>query len=147
MQRSRVAACIAQIVLLFAVSHGVDAQSLPAPWVHADVGAPTLAGSASQASGVFTIEGAGIDIWGTSDQFQFVYQQISGDVEIVARVRSISNQHEWSKAGVMIRATLAANSAHAYAVVSAARGVRSQRRPSAGPVQERARGSGLRSSR
>ena len=132
MQRSRVAAGVVQIVLLFAASRGVDAQSLPAPWVNADVGAPTLAGSASQASGVFTIDGAGTDIWGTSDQFQFVYQQVSGDVEIVARVRSISSQHEWSKAGVMIRATLAANSAHAYAVVSAARGVRSLRRPSAG---------------
>lgn len=134
MQRSRVVACLVQVILLFTVSRGVDAQSLPAPWVSADVGAPTLAGSASYAGGVFTIDGAGTDIWSGSDQFRFVYQQVSGDVEIVARVRSITNQHEWSKAGVMIRATLAANSAHAYAVVSAAKGVHFQRRPSAGAL-------------
>jgi regulation of enolase protein 1 (concanavalin A-like superfamily) len=132
MQRSRLVVCVVQLILLFAVGQGVSAQSLPTPWVRADIGAPTLAGSATYASGVFTIDGAGTDIWGTSDQFQFVYQQVSGDVEIVARVRSIANQHEWSKAGVMIRATLAATSAHAYALVSAGRGVHFQRRPSAG---------------
>jgi regulation of enolase protein 1 (concanavalin A-like superfamily) len=131
-RNSRLVASVVQIVLLLVVSRGVNAQSLPAPWVNADVGAPVLAGSASHASGVFTIDGAGTDIWGTSDQFQFVYQQISGDVEIIARVRSITRQHEWSKAGVMIRAGIAANSAHAYALVSAGRGVHFQRRPSAG---------------
>jgi regulation of enolase protein 1 (concanavalin A-like superfamily) len=133
-QSSRLVAGVVQCVLLLVGSRGVNAQSLPAPWVSADVGAPTLAGSASYASGVFTIEGAGTDIWGTSDQFRFVYQQVSGDVEIVARVRSITNQDEWSKAGVMIRATLAANSAHALALVSAAKGVKFQRRPSTGAL-------------
>ncbi len=123
---------VIQTVGLLVACRGVYAQSLPAPWTSADVGAPTLAGSASYASGVFTIDGAGTDIWGTSDQFRFVYQQVSGDVEIVARVRSVTNQHAWSKAGVMIRTSLAANSAHALALVSAANGVHFQRRATAG---------------
>ena len=132
MQRPRILVGVIQILLLVAASRGVTAQSLPVPWTSADVGAPTLAGSASYASGVFTLDGAGTDIWGTSDQCQFVYQQVSGDVEIVARVRGVTNQHPWSKAGVMIRTTLAADSAHAYALVSAANGVRFQRRATAG---------------
>ena len=134
MRRLRATTVIIQLVLLFATCRVVSAQSPPSPWINTDIGAPALAGSATFASGVFTIEGAGADIWGASDQFRFVYQQVSGDVEIVARVRSITNQHDWAKAGVMIRATLAANSAHAHALVSAAKGVHSQRRPAAGAL-------------
>ena len=110
----------------------VNAQSLPTPWAGADVGAPTLSGSAAHSSGVFTIDAAGADIWGTSDQFHFVYQQISGDVDVIARVQNVTNQHAWSKAGVMIRATLAANAPHAYVLASAGKGVSFQRRASSG---------------
>jgi regulation of enolase protein 1 (concanavalin A-like superfamily) len=131
-RRPRITTVIIQVVLLLAACRIASAQSLPSPWIHTDVGAPTLAGSAALASGVFTIDGAGTDIWGASDQFQFVYQQVSGDVEIVARVRGVTRQHAWSKAGVMIRTTLAGNSAHAYALVSAANGVHFQRRATAG---------------
>ena len=134
MRRVRATTVFIPLVLLFATCRVVSAQSPPSPWINADIGAPTLAGSATFASGVFTIEAAGADIWGASDQFRFVYQQVAGDVEIVARVRSITNQHDWSKAGVMIRATLAANSAHGYALVSAAKGVHFQRRSSAGAL-------------
>ncbi len=132
MRRQKVTTLVIQVVVLFAACRIVSAQSLPSPWISTDVGAPTLAGNAALASGVFTIDGAGTDIWSTSDQFQFVYQQVSGDVEIVARVRDLTRQHAWSKAGVMIRATIAGNSAHAYAVVSAANGVHFQRRATAG---------------
>jgi regulation of enolase protein 1 (concanavalin A-like superfamily) len=132
--RSKLIVAVAYTVVLLATCRAVNAQSLPSPWTNTDVGGPTLAGRASYTSGVFTIDGAGTDIWGTSDQFQFVYQQVSGDVEIIARVRSITRQHEWSKAGVMIRATLAASSAHAYALASAGKGVHFQRRPAAGAL-------------
>ena len=135
MHRPRVIVCLIHIAgLLFALSRGVSAQSLPAPWVHADVGAPTLAGTASYSSGIFSIDAAGTDIWGTGDQFHFVYQQVTGDVEIVARVRGLTKQHAWAKAGVMIRSTLAATSAHAFALVSAANGVHFQRRATAGGI-------------
>jgi regulation of enolase protein 1 (concanavalin A-like superfamily) len=133
-RRSRLIVGVVQTAVLLVACRGVSAQSLPSPWSNTDVGAPILSGSAAVASGVFTIEGAGTDIWGTSDQFQFVYQQVSGDVEIVARVRALTTQHAWSKAGVMIRTSLAGNSAHAYALVSAANGVHFQRRAAAGAL-------------
>ena len=62
--------------------------------------------------------GAGADIWGTADGFQFMYQQISGDCDIRARVISMTNPNAWAKAGVMVRETLAANSTYAMTFLS-----------------------------
>ena len=108
--------------------HPASAQSLPSPWAGRDVGSPAVAGSASHNTGTYTIRAAGADIWGTTDQFHFVYQQITGDAEVIARVDSITRAHTWSKAGVMIRSSLAAGAAHGFAFVSAGNGVGFQRR-------------------
>jgi regulation of enolase protein 1 (concanavalin A-like superfamily) len=98
------------VVLLQA--HVALAQSLPAPWTGQDVGAVGLAGSASYANGVFTVRGAGADIWGAADAFQSVLQPVSGDAQIIVRVGSLQNTSTYAKAGVMLRATTAADSAH-----------------------------------
>jgi regulation of enolase protein 1 (concanavalin A-like superfamily) len=90
-----------------------SSSTLPAPWLHRDVGNPTLAGQASLVNGIFTVTGAGIDIWGTTDQFHFVYQQVQGDTEIIARVASFQGPHSWSKAGVMVRGDLTGSAPHA----------------------------------
>ncbi len=118
--------------LLYGVNvAGAGAQttwSLPAPWSAQDVGSPTIAGTSSFDQGTFTITASGADIWGLSDQFHFVYQQVSGDVDVIARVDSVAMAHAWSKAGVMIRASLAPDAAHGFALVSAGRGAAFQRR-------------------
>ncbi len=88
------------------VDSGPATPTLPAPWTSADVGSPASPGSASATGGTFTVGGGGVDIWGTSDQFQFVYQPLQGDVEVIARVASLQYADPWSKAGVMIRETL-----------------------------------------
>jgi predicted amidohydrolase/regulation of enolase protein 1 (concanavalin A-like superfamily) len=106
--------------------------SLPAPWSSQDIGAVGVAGNASGSDGRFTVQGSGADIWGSSDAFRFVYQPLTGDGTIVALVSALSNTDVWTKAGVMIRASLAAGSAHAIMAVSAAKGLAFQRRPSAG---------------
>ena len=102
--------------------------SVSSPWAAADIGSPALAGSAAASGNGFTIDAAGVDIWGTADQFHFVYQQISGDVDVRARVDSVSYASSWSKAGVMIRSSLAAGAAHGFALVSAGKGLAFQRR-------------------
>jgi RHS repeat-associated protein len=87
----------------------VTTNPLPSPWLDQDVGNVPVAGSASYASGVFTITASGTNLFGgTSDEFHFVYQQLSGDGTIVARVVSTSNN--FVQAGVMIRGTLDSNS-------------------------------------
>src|SRR4029077_7560322 len=45
---------------------------LPLPWFSQDVGAVGLAGDAWVSDGIFTVKGAGADIWGTSDSYRRV---------------------------------------------------------------------------
>jgi len=106
--------------------------TLPAPWASRDIGAVGVAGSAAYSSGTYTVAGAGADIWGTADAFRFVYQPLSGDGSIVARVGSVESSAAWVKAGVMVRQSLTAGSAHAFMLVSAAKGLAFQRRTAAG---------------
>jgi len=88
------------------------AAGLPSPWSNQDVGSVGIAGSSSFSSGVFTVKGAGGDIWGAADAFQFAYQAFSGDGQIVARVASTQNTNSNAKAGLMFRGNLTAGSAH-----------------------------------
>jgi hypothetical protein len=124
------------LVLIACGATDVRAQSMPTGWSGANIGNPPLAGSASHTGGVFTIEGSGADIWGTSDQLFFAYRQASGDVDIVARVISVENTHRWAKAGVMIRASLNGNSAHASMFVTPGMGLSFQRRPATAAASE-----------
>ena len=109
-----------------------QAQALPPPWTSTDLGAPDAAGSASESGGTFSVRGAGTDIWYASDQFHFAYQEITGDADIRAQVAGLEYIHEWTKAGVMIRASLDPRSAHASTFVTPARGLVFQRRVVAG---------------
>jgi hypothetical protein len=75
---------------------------LPAGWTAGDIGSTGLVGSAVDDNGVFTIRGAGADIWGTADAFQLAYQyDLTGTVS--ARVISETNTNPYAKAGVMLR--------------------------------------------
>jgi RHS repeat-associated protein len=87
--------------------------ALPSGWSQADVGSTGVSGSASYANGIFTVQGAGQQIWGTADAFHFAYQPWSGDGTIVARVVSMNGSAAYRSAGVMIRETLDAGSTNA----------------------------------
>ena len=82
-----------------------------------------LPAAPSESGGVFTVRGAGADIWGTADSFHFMSQPLSGNGEIVARVMSIQNTNALAKAGVMIRGALTAGSAHVILDVKPGGGV------------------------
>ena len=105
-------------------------QGLPTGWSSQDIGAVTLAGSTAVSNGVFTVRGAGADIWGTADEFQFAYRTLTGNGAIVARVATLQNADQWTKAGVMIRASLTPGSRHAMMIASSAKGLAFQRRTS-----------------
>ena len=115
---------------------------LPAGWAHADIGATPIAGDATQTSGIFSVKGSGADIWGTADAFHYAYTTLQGDGTIVARVTSVQQGiHAWVKAGVMIRASLAAGSPHAFMLASASKGLAFQRRAIADGVSASTAGS------
>jgi hypothetical protein len=105
--------------------------SAPSPWTSTDVGAVGAAGD-SAAGDVFVLRASGADIWAAADEGHFLHQAASGDGEMVARVTGVQNTNVWAKAGVMFRASTAANSAHVFMLLSAANGVAFQRRLAAG---------------
>jgi hypothetical protein len=94
--------------------------SLPGPILTADQdvgtpGDPTIPGSATfDGMGAYAVQASGSDIWDTTDHFNFLYKPLLGDGEISARVASVSRADFYTKAGVMIRETLAANAKKAF---------------------------------
>ena len=83
------------------------------PWQQTDVGDVGIAGSATVGSDAdLFINGAGSDIWGTTDSFHFVYQTMyDGEIGTSAGP-SLQNTHPHAKIGLMIRLTVAADSPH-----------------------------------
>jgi phosphatidylserine/phosphatidylglycerophosphate/cardiolipin synthase-like enzyme/regulation of enolase protein 1 (concanavalin A-like superfamily) len=115
-----------------AIASPAPSSPLPSGWTSSDVGAVGAAGSTSVSGDVFTVKGSGADVWGTADELHFAYQALTGDGTITARVETVSNTNAWTKAGVMMRATTAAGSAHAFMLVSPGKGLAFQRRTATG---------------
>ena len=105
---------------------------LPAPWSSQDVGAVGTAGSASYSNGTFTVRGAGANIWGNADSFRYVYQQANGNLQMWARITSMQNTNPNAKAGVMLRESLAPNSAHVVLNIKPNGGIEFMTRSSTG---------------
>lgn len=114
------------------VSTGSVPVSCPTGWSCADIGSPALAGSQSVSGGTWTVQAAGTDIFGTSDQFHYAWQTLSSDGSASARVVSQTNTSSWAKAGVMIRQDSTASSAYYFAMVTPGNGIAIQYRKAAG---------------
>jgi fibronectin type 3 domain-containing protein len=110
----------------------LEAICLPYPWLTQDIGTAGIAGAASYSNGVFTVTGAGADIWGTADAFRYVYATVTGNCTMIARVATQQNIDPWSKAGIMIRETLNSNAINAYIAVTPSNGVTWQTRSTTG---------------
>ena len=78
--------------------------SIKAPWDHSDIGA-TANGSASHSpcEGTYTLTASGFSM-PAADVNHFVYVDLCGDGELVARVLSVNPSSGW--AGVMVRENL-----------------------------------------
>jgi hypothetical protein len=116
------------VIALLCLAGRASAQGLPTGWSAVDIGKVGAAGSSSNTGDAFSVSGAGADIWGGADAFQYVYTTLSGDGSIVSRVATVQNVAAWTKAGVMMRETLSAGSRHAFMLVSAGKGLAFQRR-------------------
>jgi beta-glucanase (GH16 family) len=107
---------------------------IPTGWSDADIGVPGQVGGAAydSPSGTWTVAGGGADIWGASDQFNLAAQPLAGDGSVIARVTGVQNTDPWAKAGVMLRASTAANDAFADVVATPGNGVAFEWRAVAG---------------
>jgi hypothetical protein len=98
---------------------------------HQDIGAVATLGNATFASGVYTLRASGDDIFGTADAFHFVYMPLHGNGQIIARVTGLDPTgtiSDTTKAGVMIRETLANDSREVSLVDTRDHSFRFQRR-------------------
>jgi regulation of enolase protein 1 (concanavalin A-like superfamily) len=104
--------------------NGSDGSSSPicnlnGNWTSTDIGSPAKEGYSWISNETFTISGGGAGVQGTSDELHFVYQQVSGDAEIIARVYSVQEDlGDYSHAGLMMRETLNSDSKFAFANAS-----------------------------
>lgn len=101
---------------LLAVAATIRADAPSAPWVSKAIGSPVPAGSVDRdARGIWSIQSNGQEIGGsgqdddhppvTADSFQYVYQAITGDGSITARLLGVEGGDPFSaKSGLMIRA-------------------------------------------
>lgn len=84
---------------------------LPPPWFDVDVGSVGTAGEADYNVGTFTVAGAGPDIGGTSDSFNFAYVNVTNNGAIIAHLAAEQVSGSGAdKVGVMMRETTNANS-------------------------------------
>ena len=81
-----------------------------------DIGGPS-SGSTTDLGNGQQITAGGADIWGTSDQFRFAHESISGDFDVIRRVASLTEADLYTKAGLMARESLDADSRHVFALV------------------------------
>jgi hypothetical protein len=87
----------------------------PSPWSDVNVGTPAVHGSAAYESTdqTYTIVGAGTGLGGTSDQFNFCFQQLTGNGTVTAQISLPAGSGSNAEAGLMIRDGLGATAAFA----------------------------------
>jgi hypothetical protein len=114
-----------------AISGRFSITASPPGWLTRDIGNVAAAGRTAFAGGTWTVEGSGADIWGTADEFRYVYAPVNDSTfTVTVRVAAIENLSRWVKAGIMIREDLSPGSRHAslLATPTTERGVAFQRR-------------------
>lgn len=99
-----------------------------------DVGSMRVSGQTTVAASGYIVEGSGSDIGGNADSFHFVYQPWAGDGEIIAKVAPGTDGSHGAKAGVMVRQSLAADSANVSLTFGHVKGLQfeERRKPSEG---------------
>jgi len=100
------------LAALAALSAGVTRadDQVPVPWNGIDIGGPSPAGSSKADGGVFTLTGGGGTLGGDNDRFHFVYQSLTGDCALVARVSTGANAGDKTGGGIMARQALESGS-------------------------------------
>jgi alpha-D-xyloside xylohydrolase len=108
------------------------ASALRSPWASQDIGTLGIAGSSGSPANNFYVTASGSDVQGASDNFHYVSRGWTGDVTVTARVKALSPTNPWSKAGIMIRGSLAANAANAFLAITPGNGSTMQYRSANG---------------
>jgi hypothetical protein len=108
---------------------------LPTRYFNADLGNVGVAGSSCLNNGVYTIQGSGTDIGGTSDEFQYAFTNLAGDETVYAAVLTQDSTNPNNKAGLMFRDSVSSTSPFAFiGITSGGTAVFEYRTVSGGPT-------------
>lgn len=117
----RIAAGLLSLLIFTVVSCQPD-HSLGLFEGETNVGGSALGGSAlyDAQSETYTVTGSGEDIYGTRDEFYYVWRQVQGDLSLTAEVAfDDTTGHMYRKAGWMVRSSLEDDAAYVDALVHA----------------------------
>ncbi|CAM4205964.1 hypothetical protein GCM10007362_43480 [Saccharibacillus endophyticus] len=114
------------------------AAKLPEGWSARNIGSMPGKVSYSASKKQFTLSGSSSDVWGESDQLNFIYQPLKGDAEMTVQIKSLSRLDDWAKVGLSIRESLAADAKHVDMVLTPDNGASFQyREQTAGDTVDR----------
>jgi TolB protein len=84
-----------------------------------DVGGPAMKGSTEfdAARGQYKMTGSGANIWAKEDQFQYVWNEMSGNVAVTATMQFLGTGADHRKAGIMLRHSLDTDSPYVDIVI------------------------------
>ena len=101
---------------------------LPDPWKMTVLGTPTQEVGAVFQNDTFIISGTGEDVWFSSDEFTYVFQTITGDAIISAKIHPFNFTDAWAKVGLMVRNEISQGSMHGTAFLTPSNGFNFQYR-------------------
>ncbi len=99
------------------------ASPCPSGWMCSDVGNPALVGDQVLSNGTLSFQGAGKDIWGTADQFHFVWQSLPANSSVSTHITSLRHTDDLTKAGVMLRTNTDADALYYGAFITPHKGI------------------------
>ncbi len=99
------------------------ASPCPGGWNCDDVGNPALVGNQVVNKGIITLQSAGKDIWGVSDQFHFVWRSLANNSTVSTHITALQQTDELAKAGVMLRTSTADDAPYYAAFITPHKGI------------------------
>ena len=94
----------------------ITAPTVITNYLSTDIGG-AAPGSTTDLGNGHQLVASGADIWGTSDQFRFAHESVTGDFDIVRQVESLTQADLYTKAGLMARESVSTDSRHVFAMV------------------------------
>ena len=87
---------------------------MPRPHLFAhDIGQPQISGATVEEGSSVLVTAGGADIWGSRDECHFAHLAVKGDFDISVRVVGLEMADVYTKAGLMLRASLDDGAQHA----------------------------------
>jgi Uncharacterized conserved protein len=83
---------------------------------NADIGSVGKKGSITKNGNCYTVTASGRDVWDNEDGAHFAYCELEGDFDIAVRMESLTMANLYTKAGIMARETLEADSRNIFLV-------------------------------